>query len=327
MNPDRDAAFSPLNSNIEYSKEPHNADVSRSEASAFSRVDSHAHMKSSPTASQPVLSQPVSAASSRPTTAAIVPAYNEAGRITNVLKAIAQAHLVDEIIVVTDGCDDTTADEARGFMARLEHGDVLRADKSVCNLGMRVFELKKNMGKGGAMAYAALRTEADVLLFLDADLIGLRSAQIDDLLEPAVKRNPDERADMVLGLFGSARGGLLGILLSWVHRHWPATTGQRAVRRDVFLAVPELTSSRYGVETALSRYVALWQLRVAHTAMNDVTHPMKEEKIGVLRGVWRRMGMYNQIGGYLMVDTFQTYVSEKRRRENSRMHERFSDRS
>ena len=262
----------------------------------------------------------------RPTTAAIIPAFNEAGRITNVLKAIAHAHLVDEIIVVTDGCDDSTADEARGFKARLERGDVKRADQTLCNCKMRVFELPENMGKGGAMMYGVLRTEADVLLFLDADLIGLRTSQVDDLLEPAVRENADERVDMVLGLFGAARGGLLGLWLSWVHRHWPATTGQRAIRRDVFLAVPDLTSSRYGVETAMSRYVAIWHLRVAHTAMDDVTHPMKEEKLGLARGLWRRMGMYNQIGGYLMVDTFKNNASEKRRRENSRMRERFSDR-
>lgn len=36
--------------------------------------------------------------------AAIVPAYNEAGRIGDVLRAIAASRLVHEIIVVTDGC-------------------------------------------------------------------------------------------------------------------------------------------------------------------------------------------------------------------------------
>ncbi len=318
----RNDAKSPTDSSIEYS----NAAVSHVETAAFSclsRESLAAEIK--PTNGVPINGVP--ATDVRPTTAAIVPAFNEAGRITNVLKALAQAPLVDEIIVVTDGCTDTTADEARGFMARLANGEVLRPDKSVCGSKMRVFELPQNLGKGGAMTYAALRTDADVLLFLDADLIGLRTTQVDELLEPAVQLDADKRADMVLGLFGSARGGLLGILLSWVHRHWPATTGQRAIRREVFLAVPDLTSSRYGVETAMSRYVAIWKLRVAHTALDDVTHPMKEEKIGVLRGLWRRMGMYNQIGGYLMVDTFKNYASEKRRRENSQMRERFGDRS
>src|SRR4028118_1303078 len=63
-------------------------------------------------------------------TAVIVPAYNEAGRITNVLKAIAASSLVDEIIVVTDGCDDSTPDEARGFAARLARGEMLTVHTS-----------------------------------------------------------------------------------------------------------------------------------------------------------------------------------------------------
>ncbi|HVF85239.1 MAG TPA: glycosyltransferase, partial [Abditibacteriaceae bacterium] len=191
-----------------------------------------------------------SIAASRPQTAAVIPAFNEAGRITSVLKVIAQAPLVDEIIVVTDGCDDSTADEARGFMARLARGEVQRKDKTVCRTQMRVFELEENIGKGGAMTYGALRTQADVLLFLDADLIGLLPEQVDALLEPAVRTNADERMDMVLGLFGAARGGLLGWWLSWCNRNVAAITGQRSIRRDVFLAVPDLTSSRYGVEAA-----------------------------------------------------------------------------
>ncbi len=306
MNPDSSAATSPDLSQIEYS----NATVSQCEAAAFSRLEE--------TTLNP---------ETRPTTAAIIPAFNEAGRITNVLKAIAQAQLIDEIVVVTDGCSDSTADEARGFMARLERGEVLRDDKTVCRAQMRVFELAENRGKGGAMTYGVLRTEADVLLFLDADLIGLRTSQVDDLLEPTVRANPDERMHMVLGLFGAARGGLLGWWLSWCHRNFAAITGQRAIRRDVFLAVPDLTSSRYGVEAAITRYVYAWGLRVSQTAMDDVTHPMKEEKIGLARGLWRRMGMYNEIWGYVIWDTIRNHASEKRRRETSQMRQRFGDRS
>src|SRR4028119_1625382 len=79
-------------------------------------------------------------------TAVIVPAYNEAGRITNVLKAIAASPLVDEIIVVTDGCDDSTPDEARGFAARLARGEVRhgRAGAQSDPVPFRVFELEHN---------------------------------------------------------------------------------------------------------------------------------------------------------------------------------------
>lgn len=289
---------------------------------------SNAAVSSSETAASSSVAAAVAAPSvSRPQTAAVIPAFNEAGRITSVLKVIAQAALVDEIIVVTDGCNDSTADEARGFMARLARGEVRREDKSMCRTQMRVFELEENIGKGGAMTYGALRTQAEVLLFLDADLIGLRPEQVDALLEPTVRTNANERMDMVLGLFGAARGGLLGWWLSWCNRNIAAITGQRSIRRDVFLAVPDLTSSRYGVEAAITRYVYAWQLRVSQAALDNVTHPLKEEKIGVWRGFWRRMGMYNEILSYIMVDSIRNNASEKRRRETTRMRQRFSDRS
>ena len=43
---------------------------------------------------------------------AVIPAYNEAARIKRVLDAVAVSELVDEIIVVDDGSDDSTAETA-----------------------------------------------------------------------------------------------------------------------------------------------------------------------------------------------------------------------
>lgn len=252
--------------------------------------------------------------------AAIVPAYNEAGRIGDVLRAIAKANLVDEILVVTDGCSDSTAEEARGVAARLPN---------LINrpLSMRVFELEKNLGKGGAMVHGAHHTDAEVLLFLDADLIGLRPEQVDCLLAPMLREDAQERADMALGLFGKTRGGVFGWWLGVCHRNVAAITGQRAIRRDVFLAIPDLTRSRFGVEIAITRYVHAWKLQVLGVPLHDVTHPIKEEKIGLLRGMWHRLNMYSEIAGYVAYDLVRNVASEKYRRENSQMRERFgSDR-
>ena len=250
-------------------------------------------------------------------TAVIVPAYNEAGRITNVLRVLSQAALVDEILVVTDGCEDSTADEARGFAALLDQGHG-RA------IPVRVFELQNNIGKGGAMTYGAHRTEAEVLLFLDADLIGLRSEQVDALLAPMLAE-PETRADMSLGLFGAARGGVMGWWLSLCHRTVAAITGQRAIRREVFLAIPGLTRSRFGVETAITRYVKYaWKLRVCEVPLHDVTHPLKEEKIGVFRGLHHRTAMYGEIAAYVFLDTLRQQASARHREQAMEMRQRFS---
>ena len=257
-----------------------------------------------------------------PRCAAIIPAYNEAGRITNVLKSIAAARYVDELIVVTDGCDDTTADEAHGFAAWFAQN---APQDRLPRPEIRIFELKQNIGKGGAMTHGAMLTDAEVLLFLDADLIGLQTSQVDAMLEPMCHPDPARRADMTLGLFGAARGGLMGWWLSFCHRKIAAITGQRAIRRDVFLAVPDLTRSRFGVETAITRYVRhAWKLRVAEVPLHGVTHPIKEEKIGVFRGVRYRLAMYSEIVAYIAVDNVRNRASARHREQTLQMRERFS---
>ncbi len=256
--------------------------------------------------------------------AAIIPAYNEAGRITNVLKAVSAANLVDELVVVTDGCSDSTADEARGFAAWFTKQ--AEEDQRPVKPIVRVLELTQNIGKGGAMKHGALRTEAEVLLFLDADLIGLESEQVDAMLEPMVHAEAAQRADMTLGLFGSARGGIVGWWLSLCHRKVAAITGQRAIRRDVFLAVPDLTRSRFGVETAITRYVRhAWKLKVQEVALHGVTHPIKEEKIGVWRGVRYRCSMYSEIAGYIVLDNVKNRASARHREQTLQMRQRFSN--
>lgn len=259
---------------------------------------------------------PLQPSTNRPKAAAVIPAYNEAGRIGDVLRAVAASKLVDEIIVVTDGCSDSTAEEARGVAARVE-------ELFNRKLSFRVFELKQNIGKGGAMTYGAHRTDADVLLFLDADLIGIKSGQVDGLLAPMLHENVDERADMTLGLFGAPRGGLFGWWLGVCHRNVAAITGQRAIRRDVFLAIPDLTRSRFGVEIAITRYVHAWKLRVDGVPLHDVTHPIKEEKIGVLKGLRHRVNMYGEIIFYVLADTVRSVVSESHRHQTLQMRQRF----
>lgn len=254
----------------------------------------------------------------RPRVAAIVPAYNEGGRITAVLDVISQARQVDEILVVTDGCTDGTNDEVSAW---LEGRDKTQRPAA------RLFALTQNIGKGGAMTYGAHRTDADVLLFLDADLIGLRPEQVDELLAPTLMA--DNPADMALGLFGSVRGGILGWWLGFCHRFTPSITGQRAIRRDLFLEVPGLTHSRYGVEAAITRFVTSDPgLRTDYVFLHSVTHPIKEEKQGAWKGFSNRMRMYREIGSYLISDSCQRHANQlvaRYREGEARLRERLGN--
>lgn len=200
--------------------------------------------------------------------AAIIPAYNEEARIAAVLRILTGAAAVDEVIVVNDGSTDGTAQAAQAIP------------------GVQVITLPRNKGKGGAMREGATRTDADVLLFFDADLVGLTPRHVRDLLAPVCSGE----ATMAMGIF---KGGRLWTDMAQFFA--PAITGQRAIRRDVFLHIPDLESVGYGIELAINDYVHRQGLIRKDITLRGVTHPMKEEKLGWARGVASRSRMYWQM--------------------------------
>ena len=200
--------------------------------------------------------------------AAIIPAYNEEARIAAVLNALVSVAAVDEVIVVNDGSTDGTAQAASAVA------------------GVRVVTLPHNKGKGGAMREGATRTEADVLLFFDADLVGLTPRHVQDLLAPVCSGE----ATMAMGIF---KGGRLWTDMAQFFA--PAITGQRAIRREVFLHIPDLESVGYGIELAINDYVHSQGMIRKDVTLRGVTHPMKEEKLGWARGAASRSRMYWQM--------------------------------
>ena len=102
---------------------------------------------------------------------AVVPAYNEAGRISRVLDTLAASPSVAEIVVVDDGSADGT-------------GAIAAAHPSAAESRLRVLYHSPNRGKGAAMMTGADATSADVIVFFDADLIGLTPEHVESLVAP-----------------------------------------------------------------------------------------------------------------------------------------------
>ena len=201
------------------------------------------------------------------TVAAIIPAYNEEHRIAAVL-SIVSAAAIQAIIVVNDGSTDGTAAAA----AKVP--------------GVEVLTLPENRGKGGAMRAGALHANSDILLFFDADLTGLKPRHVADLLAPILSGD----AAMTMGIF---RGGRLWTDMAQFFA--PAITGQRAIRRDVFLQIPNLETVGYGIELAINDYVHQQGLVRRDVTLRGVSHPMKEEKLGWSKGAASRLRMYRQM--------------------------------
>jgi polyisoprenyl-phosphate glycosyltransferase len=191
------------------------------------------------------------------TVCAVIPAYNEAGRIARVLTTLAAAPSVGRILVIDDGSTDGTADVVRTHPA--------------ASSGKLTVAVQPNSGKGAAMRHGAEQAGgADVLLFFDADLIGLTVEHVESLLAP----------------------------------------GQRAIQRDLFLSIPGVAEARYGVELAITGFVMDGGLPVARVVLKDVSHPPKERKLGLVRGVASRARMYRQMMPFLL----RRYALRRKRR-------------
>ncbi|MDI3540496.1 MAG: hypothetical protein PWP66_34 [Thermosediminibacterales bacterium] len=198
---------------------------------------------------------------------AIIPAYNEEKTIGGVLETLKKVDLINNITVVSDGSTDKTVEVAKKF-------------------GVDVLELKENLGKGGALKAGIEKAKGKVVLFLDADLIGLKENHVRDLILPVL----DDEADMTIGIFDRGR-----VATDLAQKIAPFLSGQRAVNRKVLNDISNLEITRYGVEIALTKYVESSNLRVRKVFLKDLTHIMKEEKMGLLKGFTERMRMYMDI--------------------------------
>lgn len=198
----------------------------------------------------------------------IIPAYNEETRIGAVLNAVCACDLVDEVIVVNDGSRDKTSEVARAFPKAT------------------VVDLAFNVGKGGAIAAGLENASGEILLLLDADLVGLEVKHVEALLKPVL-----EGVDMTLGLF--KKGKLWSDAAQAIT---PAISGQRALRRDILAAVPNLIACRMGVEIAIHQAAKDLGCSIKKVDLDGVTHTPKEVKFGLVRGATARAKMYAEIG-------------------------------
>ena len=168
----------------------------------------------------------------------LIPAYNEADRITETVTAARALQGVSEVLVIDDGSRDSTATLAE-------------------QAGARVLRQPQNQGKAAALTAGFHATDAAFLLLLDADL-GATAREATALISPVLSG----KTDMTIALFPviPGRGGGMGLVVrlarSGVARATGQTlqaplSGQRCLRREVLQSALPLASG-FGIETGLN---------------------------------------------------------------------------
>ncbi|MEA2250772.1 MAG: hypothetical protein QOG70_1014 [Solirubrobacteraceae bacterium] len=121
-----------------------------------------------------------------PLVSIVVPAYNEAGTIEDVLRRVSEVPFRREVIVVDDGSQDGTPEIAARVAAELD--------------GVRLVCRDANAGKGAAVRDGIAETTGDLVVIQDADL-EYDPKDLPKLLAPLLAG----RADVVYGT--RLRGG------------------------------------------------------------------------------------------------------------------------
>lgn len=197
---------------------------------------------------------------------ALIPAFNEAPRLSGIVQTALVSALFSEVLVIDDGSTDGTSEQA-------------------ALAGARVLRLERNSGKPAAMRAGLQASQAPLVCFLDADLLQVTSAHLEQLAGPVMR---GEQAAQ-LAVFS---GGRLATTLA--QQITPMLSGQRCLRREL-LADFQDWDSGFGIETALNAWLLRQGVEQRIVHWNGAAQVMKEEKRGFLRGFAARLGMYRDI--------------------------------
>lgn len=197
----------------------------------------------------------------------VIPALNEDKYLGGVISPLLGVEEITQIIVVSDGSTDNTVAVAKSY-------------------NVEVIELSENIGKGGAIAVGLKKTSEDIVLLLDADLIGLTENHIRQMIMPVIHN----QADMTVGIF---EGGRLATDMAQIIA--PFLSGQRCLKKKWAEQIRNLDQTGFGVEAALTQFAQENNLIVKEVTLADMSHVMKEEKLGLVRGFAYRMKMYWEI--------------------------------
>jgi glycosyltransferase involved in cell wall biosynthesis len=186
----------------------------------------------------------------------LIPAFNEAATIGEVLARIDELEFDKQIIVVDDGSTDDTPEIVTRFGTTHAEVRLLR---------------QSNQGKGAAIRAAIEHIDGDVAVIQDADM-EYDPTDVPGLIEPIVRGVADvvygsrlrggkpQRAYLFWHLVGNRFLSLLTNLLFNTTLS-DMETGYKAFRADVLRSL-ELTESDFGIEPEITGEICKRKLRI-----------------------------------------------------------------
>jgi glycosyltransferase involved in cell wall biosynthesis len=181
----------------------------------------------------------------------LIPAYNEAATIGEVLERIAALSLDAQVVVVDDGSTDGT-----GEIAEAAGATVIR---------------QANGGKGSAIRTAIKHADGEIAVIQDADM-EYDPAEVPELIEPIVRGNADvvfgsrlrggkpQRAFLFWHLVGNRFLSLLTCILFNTTLS-DMETGYKAFRMDILRSL-DLRENSFGLEPEITGKVCKRKLRI-----------------------------------------------------------------
>ncbi len=203
---------------------------------------------------------------------AIIPAHNEEQTVANVIRVLKQSKEINEIIVVSDGSTDKTTEVS-------------------VQAGATVYSLKHQGGKGEALMYALKKTDADIIVFFDADLIGLNEESVSKLIKPVVS------GEKVMNV-GLRDRGRIGIAIA---RHMPLISGERALKREILEAIPDKYMNGFMIETALNYYCRSHGFSYGTIVLKGVTIRRKYQKVNLLTAMIQYVKMFIDVAKAMLI--------------------------
>ena len=193
---------------------------------------------------------------------AVVPVYNEEKTIKNVLEVLTSSGKINEVIVINGGSTDSTP-------------KIIHKFKNNRKPRVKIINLKHPNGKGDAVRIGTKNVKSEILLFFDADLIGLKKEHIDKLLEPVINGG----AVMVIGL--RDKNSIIG---NMIMPYFPLTGGERVILTKVFMEIRKNPLIEgWGLESVMNDYCKKKKLNIVKIKLDGMNHTgLQTKKYGLM---------------------------------------------